>query len=171
MHLQWSETFSLRRVPHNPNEYETMVSVGIPRGRTVPLRAFCGSMDTTNSFEDRFHCLCQFLTITLYSGLHWVPIIHCFILLASFGDVSDRLINQSIFPGISTGVENVSFNGILLMASAFHLSHPFLYRRVYSYTYNVSAHFWIRLEANGGIAFVSSNCPVVIEKRKIRQIK
>ena len=44
---------------------------------------------------------------------------------------------------IGTDVEIISFNCILQRASVFYMSHPFLYRRVYSYVENISAHLCI----------------------------
>ena len=64
MHLQWSGTFSLHRVPYNLKEYKTLVSVGITRGAMGSLQAFCNSLDTLNNFEHRFSCLYEFLAIT-----------------------------------------------------------------------------------------------------------
>ena len=69
MHLQWSGTFSLKRVPHNPNEYETIVFVGISGYAMEPLWAFGSSIDTPNSFEHRFQCLYEFLATTQSFGL------------------------------------------------------------------------------------------------------
>ena len=61
-HLEYVST--MIRFLHNPNEYETIVSVGIPSGAMRPLQVFCSSVAILKSFEHRFQCLYQFLPIT-----------------------------------------------------------------------------------------------------------
>ena len=79
--------------------------------------------------------------------------------MSPFPNVSRKLTSLSNSPGILTDVEIVSFNDILLRASAFDMSHIFLYHKVYSYAVNVSAHLWMHLYINGVIVFVSPNNP------------
>ena len=70
---------------------------------------------------------------------------------ASFGDDSSKLTSLNISPGIGIDVEIVSFNGILLRESAFDMTYPFLYRKVYSYVDNESVNLWMRSDANRSI--------------------
>ena len=93
-----------------------------------------------------------------YSRYHWIPTSPSFYAPCIRWWWVRYIDQPEYFPRIGSGVENVSFNTILLRASAFYMSHPFLYHRIYWYADNISANLWIRPEANSGFAFVFPNC-------------